>query len=474
MESEFLYKVSDQDDRYYEYDDLHPSNQLRFYKHDGLDSNPLSLTTLVSHALKSKDIRGMSRLQGQEIMEKDSMFQDFMEAVKAKGFFNITEKEIMSKQTNGGSIVTSREKKEKRSRRSSSTRRMTMTNKPSRQDVQEAETLKVKGNAAMQQKKYALAKNFYTEALKAAPSGPTSHVYYSNRSAALLSMRNFTEAVWDAERSIKLKPEYPKAHARLGLANFLLGMYQEAVDSYVKAVELEPKNKTSISYLERSRRKLITANKPPDADDDEMSVSSRTSCTSRRSRRSRSKQRKSMMKSRRSTITVPKAVLQSEYEGFSAPTMDEDDACASDFDPTLVETPNDKLEEANRLKVNGNKAMARTQYSEAIKLYSNALRLAPAGPQSHVYFSNRAAALCYLARYEEAELDAERALALHPEFGKAHARLGLSRYFLKDYHGAVEAYESASAYDPDNESNRIYLAKAKFKLGRRQSVAGRE
>jgi tetratricopeptide (TPR) repeat protein len=568
MESEFLYKVSDQDDRYYEYDDLHPSNQLRFYKHDGLDSNPLSLTTLVSHALKSKDIRGMSRLQGQEIMEKDPMFQDFMEAVKAKGFFNITEKEIMSKQTNGGSIVTSREKKEKvreeiyqkryrkvvtkfrqklvengfedyeriandgrqenienkenivavipshqkdydddvtvsgsvvgdmerakdagtlhyddsdahsqtsqRNRRSSSTRRMTMTNKPSRQDVQEAETLKVKGNAAMQQKKYALAKNFYTEALKAAPSGPTSHVYYSNRSAALLSMRNFTEAVWDAERSIKLKPEYPKAHARLGLANFLLGMYQEAVDSYVKAVELEPKNKTSISYLERSRRKLITANKPPDADDDEMSVSSRTSCTSRRSRRSRSKQRKSMMKSRRSTITVPKAVLQSEYEGFSAPTMDEDDACASDFDPTLVETPNDKLEEANRLKVNGNKAMARTQYSEAIKLYSNALRLAPAGPQSHVYFSNRAAALCYLARYEEAELDAERALALHPEFGKAHARLGLSRYFLKDYHGAVEAYESASAYDPDNESNRIYLAKAKFKLGRRQSVAGRE
>jgi hypothetical protein len=42
---------------------------------------------------------------------------------------------------------------------------MTMTNKLSRQDVQEAETLNIKGNAAMQQKKYALTKNFYTEAL---------------------------------------------------------------------------------------------------------------------------------------------------------------------------------------------------------------------------------------------------------------------------------------------------------------------
>ena len=105
-----------------------------------------------------------------------------------------------------------------------------------------------------------------------------------------------------------------------------------------------------------------------------------------------------MLKSKRSTITASEVVLQSEYEGFSAPTMDEDDACASDFDPTLVQTPYDKLEEANRLKVNGNKAIARTQYSEAIKLFSNALRLAPAGPQSHVYFTNRAAALCYLVR----------------------------------------------------------------------------
>lgn len=349
-----------------------------------------------------------------------------------------------------------------------------MTNKPSRRDVQEAETLKIKGNAAMQQKKYALAKDYYTEALEVAPAGPTSHVYYSNRSAALLSMRNFTEAVWDAERSIKLKPGYPKAHARLGLAKFLLGRYQEAVDAYVKAVELEPKNKTSISYLERSRRKLAMAKKVTDVDDDEMSVSSRVSINSRSLKSSKSEQRKSMLRSRRSSIVASKSVIQSEYEKFSASTMDEDDDDASGFDPTLVHIPNDKLEEANGLKVNGNKAMARKQYSEAIKLYTKALRLAPAGPQSHVYFSNRAAALCYLERYEEAELDAERALALHPEFGKAHARLGLSRYFLKDYHGAVEAYESAAAYDPNNESNRIYLAKAKLKLGRRQAVAGKE
>ena len=96
--------------------------------------------------------------------------------------------------------------------------------------------------------------------------------------------------------------------------------------------------------------------------------------------------------------------------------------------------------------------------------------MAPAGPSSHVYFSNRAAALCYLERYEEAELDAERALALNPEFDKAHARLGLSRYFLRDYHGAIDAYESALEYDPGNTASQSYLAKAKLKLGKKSKT----
>lgn len=123
-----------------------------------------------------------------------------------------------------------------------------------------------------------------------------------------------------------------------------------------------------------------------------------------------------------------------------------------------------EVREADHLKAEGNRQMSKKEYDKAIKSYSRALRLCPAGPNSHVYFSNRAAAMCYLERYEEAELDSERSLALQPEYGKAHARLGLSRYFLKDYGGAVEAYESALLYDPDNAASRSYLVKAKSKL----------
>lgn len=108
--------------------------------------------------------------------------------------------------------------------------------------------------------------------------------------------------------------------------------------------------------------------------------------------------------------------------------------------------------------------MAAKDYEGALDAYTAALQLCPAGPSSHVFFSNRAAALCYLERYEEAEMDSERSLALVPDYGKAHARLGLSRFFLGDYAGAVEAYESALRYDPDNAASRSYLEKARARM----------
>lgn len=607
-------------DELYPYNDMHPSNHYRFYKYNGLDNVPLTLPYLVQSALSHSLVKGMSRNRGYELLKQNELFQKFQEAVQAKGFFDVSEQDVMERfkgdnlleqekegggKTRGGrrrhgqrltkmqkenirkeileerheqvlekfrqklletgmmdgweedavgeddkggrneeregegeetvvliaddedeatvadsvmgdgargqsramaaarvddndryeneeneenhekagglffsdSPYSSHVKSKRRMTSTSRSKRMSMMGNPTHQDLQEAEALKVQGNACMQQKKYDQAKEYYTKALELTPMGPTSHVFYSNRAAALLSMRNFTEAVWDAERSIQLKPDYPKAHARLGLARFLLGQYQDAVESYTRAVELEPTNVTSISYLEKSKKKVAAASlgtrnvssssvdKENEYDDiDDISLSSRRTITQR------AKATVAKVNSRRLSIHASKS-FASQQSDFAPQEYLPQQQSEPSFDVSLSEN---KLEEANRYKVEGNKAMARRDYTQAIQHYSKALRLAPAGPQSHVYFANRAAALCYLERYEEAELDAERALALEPEFSKAHARLGLSRYFLKDFQGAVEAYESAAMYDPANESNRIYLAKAKLKLEREQSTAARE
>ena len=60
-----------------------------------------------------------------------------------------------------------------------------------------------------------------------------------------------------------------------------------------------------------------------------------------------------------------------------------------------------------------------------------------------------------------------------PTFGKAHARLGQSLYFLKDYEGAVAAYEDAIHYEPDNAVTKTYLEKAKSKLQRQKEKFAR-
>ena len=60
-------------------------------------------------------------------------------------------------------------------------------------------------------------------------------------------------------------------------------------------------------------------------------------------------------------------------------------------------------------------------------------------------------------------------MALAPTFGKAHARLGQALYFLKQYQGAIEAYEDALRYEEEGSGSnaavtRAYLIKAKEKL----------
>lgn len=131
-------------------------------------------------------------------------------------------------------------------------------------------------------------------------------------------------------------------------------------------------------------------------------------------------------------------------------------------------------EEAERMKGLGNKHMAAQEYTRAYNAYSAALQLSPVGPSSHVFLSNRAASLLSLKRYSAAAVDARRAVALAPTFGKAHARLGQALYFLKQYKGAVEAYEDALKYEEEdgyggnNAVTRAYLQKAREKLAKQE------
>ena len=297
-------------------------------------------------------------------------------------------------------------------------------------DIEEAERLKGVGNSHMQRKEYGEAAEAYTAALSLSPNGPQTHVYYSNRAAALLSMKRFDEAIADSERSLALKPDYGKAHARLGLAHFLLGNYRLAVEAYTVSLKYEPDNKSTKNYLEKAAKRAAAQ------DGSSGNVTSSFSVVSELDRSDPARHSRSS-------------------PGLPVPTENAEER-----------RQQVKEKEAEKLKLKGNSHMANRDYEAALQNYSAAVKLSPDGPKSHVYYSNRAAALCYLERYEEAEADSVQSLLLVPEYGKAHARLGLSRFFMGDYAGAIDAYNSALKYDPENAASKSYLAKARARLAK--------
>lgn len=96
---------------------------------------------------------------------------------------------------------------------------------------------KAAGNAALKEKNYSLAIENYTKAINADGS---NHVYFSNRSAAYLSMGDSNNALEDATSCIALNPEFAKGYSRKGAALHALKRYNDAMAAYEEGLAKFP------------------------------------------------------------------------------------------------------------------------------------------------------------------------------------------------------------------------------------------
>ena len=371
-------------------------------------------------------------------------------------------------------------------------------------DIQEAEKYKNLGNTYMQQKLYAKAIECYTSALQYAPLSYNAHVYYSNRAAAYISTKDYPHAILDSERALMLVPTYGKGHARLGLAYFLSAQYRSAVEAYTVALKYDPDNQSSKNYLEKSALRLAeqeqlqqgaaaaadstndphSANHVTAASSPHVSASNNSfSVISEMERNSNHYQNhhpvaqhntsnnnnRGSVPHYQSPPTIATAPSTSSSVLQDHRNIDSTSVTTSSKNDTVSGGNDTVIKEAERCKVKGNTYMSQKEYHNAIQSYTKAIQLLPNDVQkSHVYYSNRAAAFCYLEFYHDAEMDASRAIQLVPTYGKAYARLGLSRFLLKNYAGAIAAYETALQYDPSNSASQSYLQKAQQKLALQQ------
>jgi small glutamine-rich tetratricopeptide repeat-containing protein alpha len=114
---------------------------------------------------------------------------------------------------------------------------------PTDAEKAEAEALKSKGNAAINQKDYKLAIDYYTQALAIHPTNP---IYLSNRAAAYSNIGDYDSAIRDAEIAVDTDPSYSKGWSRLGHARFSKGEYKGAMEAYKAGIDAEGNGGTQL------------------------------------------------------------------------------------------------------------------------------------------------------------------------------------------------------------------------------------
>eukprot|EP01100_Stratorugosa_tubuloviscum_P003677 TRINITY_DN1895_c3_g1_i1.p1 TRINITY_DN1895_c3_g1~~TRINITY_DN1895_c3_g1_i1.p1 ORF type:complete len:405 (-),score=232.35 TRINITY_DN1895_c3_g1_i1:59-1273(-) len=121
------------------------------------------------------------------------------------------------------------------------------------QDKEKAEQLKLEGNQLLTSKEYQQAISKYTEAIK---YNPENAIYYCNRAAAYSQLGQHEKAIEDSKLSILKDSKYSKAYSRLGFAYFSLEDYEEAINAYNKAIELDPTNNILKDSVALAKSKL--------------------------------------------------------------------------------------------------------------------------------------------------------------------------------------------------------------------------
>mmetsp|Transcript_5922 Transcript_5922/g.10655 ORF Transcript_5922/g.10655 Transcript_5922/m.10655 type:complete len:570 (-) Transcript_5922:96-1805(-) len=102
-----------------------------------------------------------------------------------------------------------------------------------------ADELKAKGNAAFSAGNFEEAITHFSAAIEVDGS---NHVLYSNRSACKASLKQYQDALEDANKTVELKPDWSKGYSRVGAAYAGLKQFDSAIEAYNKGLELDPNN----------------------------------------------------------------------------------------------------------------------------------------------------------------------------------------------------------------------------------------
>ncbi|KAG7203568.1 hypothetical protein KM043_013612 [Ampulex compressa] len=118
----------------------------------------------------------------------------------------------------------------------------------------EVQNLKEQGNACIREQKYEEAMFHYTHAIEL---DPQNYFLYSNRSLAFLKMQQYYFAMEDALMTIHLKPDWTRGYFRKAEVESQTFRFNEALQSYNKALSLQPNEPRILDAMDRTSKSLI-------------------------------------------------------------------------------------------------------------------------------------------------------------------------------------------------------------------------
>lgn len=126
--------------------------------------------------------------------------------------------------------------------------------------VQKLDRMKEDGNTAFKAGLHQEAIQKYTAALEIDPSNKSMNAkLLQNRAQCHIKLKEYTEAIADSERAIKLDPGYIKARKTKANATGLSGKWEDAVNEWKKVHELDPEDRNVLKEIRKAELEVKKA-----------------------------------------------------------------------------------------------------------------------------------------------------------------------------------------------------------------------
>lgn len=335
------------------------------------------------------------------------------------------------------------------------------------------EVLKRLGNEKYKEGKFREALDLYNQAIAI---DPTKASFYSNKSAALMSLGNLIEAVFECQEAIRLDPLYHNAHYRLARLYIRLGEAEKAIDHFERSGrKASSKDISNAENLETHLNRCSGAWRRKDWETllNQSRAAIATGADS--APQVYAMQAEALMELHRddeaykvneegpdfdielytkflgSAETAKLLVVRSKI-CMAAGRFE--DAVAAARHAAQLDSSNDlnslvkKVDFVASTRIKGNRLFNASRFAEASLAYTSALEEAP---YNSLLLCNRAACRSKLGQYEKAVEDCTEALKTRPSYNKARLRRADCNAKLERWEAALEDYETLMHVVPGDE-----------------------